>query len=227
MKSIWSYYLVMLRKIIYLPLLNKKSEYQVQINDNRIVVELAGACIIFFIIANLQLNARFTMFLCPSIQYANLQFLLGWEVAADIQTVKQYSRTGSMNDQRRLASTVISLKTLIIVFLKIPTFLEAEAAIALTCFSKANLESIMTPKIFNSENISTTEQSMTKSGNKGSTAREREISIPLVLLGFTSIPHLLHQSLIIDKSSFLPRMWNSTKQGRVVSITNKPILEEP
>ena len=60
----------------------------------------------------------------------------------------------------------------------------------------------MTPKIFNSETILTTEPSMTKSGNKGSTIREREISIPLVLLGFTNMPHLLHLSLIIAKSSF-------------------------
>ena len=57
----------------------------------------------------------------------------------------------------------------------------------------------MTPKIFNSETILTTEPSMTKSGNKGSTIREREISISLVLLGFTNMPHLLHLSLIIAK----------------------------
>ena len=36
----------------------------------------------------------------------------------------------------------------------------------------------MTPKIFNSETISTTEPSINKSGNKGSTVQEREISIP-------------------------------------------------
>ena len=59
----------------------------------------------------------------------------------------------------------------------------------------------MTPKIFNSETISTTEPSINKSGNKGSTVREREISIPLVLLGFTNMPHLLHQSLITQKQA--------------------------
>ena len=66
--------------------------------------------------------------------------------------------------------------------------------IARICFSKTNLESRMTPKIFNIETISTTESSITKSENKGSTVREREISIPLALLGFTCIPHLLHQT---------------------------------
>ena len=50
--------------------------------------------------------------------------------------------------------------------------------------------------------ISTTVPSKTKSGNKCSTVREREISIPLVLIGFSNIPHLLHQSLITAKSSF-------------------------
>ena len=124
-----------------------------------------------------------------------------WEMAADIQTGEQYSSTGSINAQEHLATTVTSRKTLI-VFLKMPTLIEAEAAIALTCFSNDNLESIMTPKIFNSETISTTEPSINKSGNKGSTVREREISIPLVLLGFTNMPHLLHQSLITAKSSF-------------------------
>ena len=121
-------------------------------------------------------------------------------MAADIQTGEQFSSTGSMNAQKHLATTATSQKTLI--FLKIPTLLEAEAAIALTYFSKINLESRMTPKIFNSETISTTEPSITKSVNKGSTVREREISIPLVLLGFTNMPHLLHQSLITVKSSF-------------------------
>ena len=77
-----------------------------------------------------------------------------------------------------------------------------EAAVALTCFSNVNLESRMTPKIFNSDTLSTTEPSITKSGNKGSTVREREISIPLVLLRFTNISHLQHQSLITAKSSF-------------------------
>ena len=42
-----------------------------------------------------------------------------------------------------------------------PTHIEAVAAIALTCFSSVNLESRMTPKIFNSETISTTEPSIT------------------------------------------------------------------
>ena len=83
-----------------------------------------------------------------------------------------------------------------------PTLIEAEATIALTCYSNVNLESRMTPKIFNSETISTTKPSITKSGNKGSTVREWKISIPLVLLGFTNIPHLLHQSLITAKQSF-------------------------
>ena len=78
-----------------------------------------------------------------------------WEVAADIQTGEQYSSTGSINAQKHLAITVTSRKTLI-VFLKMLTLIEAEAAIALTCFSNDNLESIMTPKIFNSETISTT-----------------------------------------------------------------------
>ena len=47
------------------------------------------------------------------------------------------------------------------VILKIQTLIEAEAAISLTCFSKANFESRMTLKIFNSETISTTQPSMT------------------------------------------------------------------
>ena len=106
-----------------------------------------------------------------------------------------------MNVYKHLATTASSRKTFI-VFLKIPNLLEAEAAIALTCFSNVNFESRMTPKIFNSETISTTEPSITKSGNKGSTVREREISIPFVLLGFTNIPHLQHQSLILAKLSF-------------------------
>ena len=122
-----------------------------------------------------------------------------WEVAADIQTGEQYS--GSMNAQKHLATTATSRKTLI-VFRKIPTLLKAEASIALTCFSNVNLESRMSPKIFNSETISTTEPSITKSRNKGSTVWEWEISIPLVLLGFTNIPHLQHQLLITAKSSF-------------------------
>ena len=94
----------------------------------------------------------------------------------------------------------------------------------------------MTPKIFNSKTISTTEPSINKSGNKGSTVRERDISIPLVLLGFTNMPHLLHQSLITAKSSFndaatddLSRGCGTypTKQGRVVRITNQLILKQP
>ena len=84
-----------------------------------------------------------------------------WEAAADIQTGEQYSSTGSINAQKHLATTVTSRITLI-VFLKMPTLIEAEAAIALTCFSNDNLESIMTPKIFNSETISTTELSINK-----------------------------------------------------------------
>ena len=124
-----------------------------------------------------------------------------WEVAADIQTGEQYSSTRGINAQKHLATTVTSWKTLI-VFLKMPTLIEAEAAIALTCFSNVNLESRMTPKIFNSETISTSEPSINKSGNKGSTVREREISILLVLLGFINMPHLLHQSLFTAKSSF-------------------------
>ena len=87
-----------------------------------------------------------------------------WEVAADIQTGEQYACTGSMNAQKHLATTVASRKTLI-VFLKMPTLIEAVAAIALTCFSNVNLESRMTPKIFNNETISTTEPSINKSGN--------------------------------------------------------------
>ena len=71
-----------------------------------------------------------------------------WEVAADIQTGEQYSSTGRINAQKHLATIAISRKTLI-VFLKMPTLIEAEAAIALTCFSNVNLESRMTPKIFN------------------------------------------------------------------------------
>ena len=114
---------------------------------------------------------------------------------------EQHFSTGSINAQKHLATTVTSRKTLI-VFLKMPTLIEAEAAIALTCFSNVNLESRMTPKIFNSETISTTEPLINRSGNKGSTVRERDISILLVLLGFTNMPHLLHQSLIIAKSSF-------------------------
>ena len=110
-----------------------------------------------------------------------------WEVAADIQTGEQYSSTGSINAQKHLATTVTTRKTLI-VFLKMPTLIEAEAAIALTCFSNVNLESRMTPKIFNSETISTTEPSINKSGNKGSTVREREISIPSSYLDSPTCP---------------------------------------
>ena len=106
-----------------------------------------------------------------------------------------------MNAQKHLATTATSRETLI-VFLKIPPLLEAEAAIALNCFSKANFESKITSKNFNSETISTTVLTTTKSENKGSTVREREMSIILVLLGFTNIPHLQHQSLITAKSSF-------------------------
>ena len=39
-------------------------------------------------------------------------------------------------------------------------------------------------------------------GTRAQTVREREISIPLVLLGYTNIPYLLHQSLITAKSLF-------------------------
>ena len=61
-----------------------------------------------------------------------------WEVAADIQTGEQYSSTGSINAQKHLATTATSRKTLI-VFLKMPTLIEAEAAIiVLTCFSIVN-----------------------------------------------------------------------------------------
>ena len=141
--------------------------------------------------------------------------MTGGEVAADIQTGEQYSSTGSMNVQKHLATIATSRKTLI-VFLKLPTLLEAEAAIALTCLSKANFESRITPKIFNSETISTTVPSTTKSGNKGSTVREREISTPLDLLGFTNIPHLLHQSLITAKSSFNDAATNMTYHEDVV-----------
>ena len=87
-----------------------------------------------------------------------------WEVAGDIQTGEQNSSTGSMNAHKHLATTATSRKAQI-VFLKIPTLLEAEAAIALTCFLKANFESRTTPKIFNSGTISTTVPSTSKSGN--------------------------------------------------------------
>ena len=83
-----------------------------------------------------------------------------WEVAADIQTEEQYTSTPSMNAQKHLATTATSPRTLI-VFLKIPTLLKAEAAIALTFYSKANFDSTITPKIFNSETISTTVLSIT------------------------------------------------------------------
>ena len=110
-----------------------------------------------------------------------------WEVAADIQTGEQYSSTGSINAQKHLATIATSRKTLI-VFLKMPTLIEAVAAIALTCFSNVNLESKMTPKIFNSETISTTEPSITKSGNKGSAVREREIASPSSYLDLPTYP---------------------------------------
>ena len=109
------------------------------------------------------------------------------EVAADIQTGEHYSSIGSMNAQMHLATTATSRKRLI-VFRKIPTLLDAEAVIALTCFSKANLESRITPKIFNSETISTTVPSTTKSGNKGSTVREWEIRIPSSCLDLPTYP---------------------------------------
>ena len=57
------------------------------------------------------------------------------EVAPDIQTGKQYSSTGRMNAQKHLATTAASPKTLI-VFLKIPILLEAEAPISLTWKSR-------------------------------------------------------------------------------------------
>ena len=135
-----------------------------------------------------------------------------WEVVAEIQTVEQYSSTGSMNAQKYLATTAISLKTLI-VFLKMPTLLEEEAAIALTCFSKINLKSRMTLKIYNSETISTTEPSIIKSENKDSTVQEWEISISLVLLGFTSVPHLLDQLQIMAKSSFNDAATDALSRG--------------
>ena len=97
-------------------------------------------------------------------------------MATDIQTGEQYSSTGSMNAQKHWAITATSRKTLI-VLLKIPILLDGEGAIALNCFSKANYESRITPKIFNSETISTTVTSTTELGNKGSTVRDREIII--------------------------------------------------
>ena len=134
--------------------------------------------------------------------------------------------------QKYLATTVTSPKTLI-AFLKIPTLLDVEAAIALTCFSKANFEFRITPKIFTSETICTRKPSQTKSGTCGSTVQEREISIPLVLLGLTNIPHLLHQSLITAKSSFNDAATDALsrecgilqRQDRVISITNQHILK--
>ena len=56
----------------------------------------------------------------------------------DIQTEEQYSSTGSMNAQKHLTTIVTSLMTLI-VFLKIVTLHEAEAAIALTASRKLTL----------------------------------------------------------------------------------------
>ena len=61
-----------------------------------------------------------------------------WEVAADIQTGEQYSSTGSINAQKHLATTVTSRKTLI-VFLKMPTLIEAEAAIEFGMQNTMNL----------------------------------------------------------------------------------------
>ena len=49
---------------------------------------------------------------------------------------------------------------------QIPTHLEAEAAISLTCFLKVNLEARLIRKIFNSETISTTEPLMTNQGTR-------------------------------------------------------------
>ena len=75
---------------------------------------------------------------------------------------------------------------------------------------KINFESRMTSKIFNSETISTAIPTMTKSGNKGTTVREQEIIIPIVVL-----LHLLQNALIKAKSSFkgcccrCPMMWAS------------------
>ena len=106
-----------------------------------------------------------------------------WEVAADIQTGEQYSSTGSINAQKHLATTVTSRKTLI-VFLKMPTLIEGEAAIALTCFSNVNLESRMTPKIFNSETISTTEPSINKLGIELQTLCKSQILLILIVLIF-------------------------------------------
>ena len=118
-------------------------------------------------------------------------------MAADIQTGVQYSSTWIMNAQKHWAMTATSRKTLI-VFLKIPTRLKAEAAIALslTCFSKANFDSRIT---FQQQY----HQQPNQGTIKGSIVREREISIPLVLLGFTNIPHLLHQSLITGHSQII------------------------
>ena len=102
-----------------------------------------------------------------------------------------------------------------------PTLIEAEAAIALTCFSNDNLESIMTPKIFNSETISTTEPSINKSGNKGNVGKTAVIifgknksltsrNVNLFLISQTSD---LNDSLDIDRCNrsfgFLFRKFNS------------------
>ena len=91
-----------------------------------------------------------------------------YEVATDIQTGEQCFSKGSINAQKYLVTT---LKTLI-VFPKIKTLLETEAA-------KVNFVSRMTPIIFNSKTIiSSAVLSMTKTGNKDATIREREIITP-------------------------------------------------
>ena len=95
---------------------------------------------------------------------------------------------------------------LLIFFLKIQTIIEAEAAIALTCYSKVNFETRMTPKIYNSETISTAVPSMTKWRNKGTTNappyENEKWSFPLSYVWFTSMPHLLRHALIKAKSSY-------------------------
>ena len=106
------------------------------------------------------------------------------------------------------------------------------SSIALTCFSKANFESRITPKIFNSETISTTVPSKPNQGTRAQLYENEKLVSPRHAWIYQHTPPTApiadHSQIIIQWCCHrwpITSMRYSAKQGRVVSITNQTILK--
>ena len=118
-----------------------------------------------------------------------------------------------MNAQKHYASTVTSFK--------IPTLIEAEAAISPTCFLEAKFESKIAPKISNSETISKPGSSITSQGTRVQPYENENDHPPRLACIHQHIPLTApignHGQIIIDTATYALSQERGILQNRVES----------